>query len=97
MKSVKKQIDDILYNDADFETLFGSRRSGCTDYEVRKLEEEVNFQKNRADLYKRNFEILLKRNKLILKTLKNLKGSARWEKHLKEIDYLIAIAKGFED
>lgn len=97
MKSVKKKIDDILYNDEDFETLFGSRRSGCSYYEIRKLEEQVNFYKRKADLSKRCYEILLKRIKLILKMLENLKGSARWERHLKEIDYLIAIAKGFED
>ena len=97
MKSVNKQIDDILYNDADFEILFGSRRSGCTYYEIRKLEEEVNFQKHRADLYKRCFEILKKRNKLVLSTLINLKGSARWERHLYELDHLIAITKGRED
>jgi len=97
MKPVKKAINDIYYNDAGFETLFGSRRSGCTYYEVRKLEEEVKSQKNRADVYKRCYEILLKRNKLMLKTLEDLKGSARWERHLNELDLLIAIGKGFED
>lgn len=32
-----------------------------------------------------------------IKTLKNLKKSARWERHLYEVDYLIAILKGDED
>ena len=110
IKTYQQFVDYVFNSNAEQFVIFDGKKSTtlCTvesankeinklKTRIEKLEKEVNFQKHRADLYKRCFDILKERNKLILKTLLNLKGSARWERHLYELNHLIAITKGRED
>lgn len=53
----------------------------------------TNLQKENKELLKKTYkdDVIITKT---IETLKTLKGSARWERHMYEIDYLINILKG---
>lgn len=48
---------------------------------------------NEVDLLLNHIEQLESNTDKVIKTLETLKGSARWERHLHEIDYMLDILK----
>jgi regulator of replication initiation timing len=66
-----------------------------TDY--KEVNESVTWWTNRFNAIERDNRNLKNNRDKAIRILETLKGSARWEKHLYEVDYMLDILKGDSD